>query len=65
VDNNNNNNHNNNKKGRRSPEEKDWERELVCLWDYATYLNDHFILVRLDRGGIHPTTVGPRWQRDK
>jgi hypothetical protein len=38
---------------------------IVCLWDYATYLNDRSILVHRDRGGIHPTTVGPRWQGDK
>ena len=30
---------------------------IVCLWGYATYLNDHSTLAHHDRGGIHPTTI--------
>jgi hypothetical protein len=31
---------------------------IVCLWGYATYLTVHSTLAHLDRGGIHPTTIG-------
>ena len=30
---------------------------IVCLWGYATYLNDHFTLAHHDRGGIYLTIV--------
>jgi hypothetical protein len=30
---------------------------IVCVWDYATYLNDHSTLAHLDRGWIHTTTI--------
>jgi hypothetical protein len=30
---------------------------IVCLWGYASYLNDHSTLAHHDRGRIHPTTL--------
>jgi hypothetical protein len=30
---------------------------IVCLWGYATYLNDHSTLAHHDRNGIHPITT--------
>jgi hypothetical protein len=30
---------------------------IVCLWGYASYLNDHSTLAHHDRGRIHPTTI--------
>jgi hypothetical protein len=30
---------------------------IVCLWGYASYLNDRSALAHHDRGRIHPTTI--------
>jgi hypothetical protein len=52
---------NNNNKGAGTAPRSRTGREclIVCLWGYATYLNDHSTLAHVDRGGIHPTTMEP------